>query len=176
MNGDNVADSDDPYYMANQFQPRTMKVSESLAFFVRFVAHTIMEKRAQNSKGRDNRRRLRDRLKQVVAFPRKSMKYLSDETLTTATAVSSSSSTTTPTTTTKNRLGKWHKLNDSRKSLIRLVGYDSSMMTPAFGYLIIGAFMTSVVPYYYSSCISCIASADPNRRKLLVAMMAPMMR
>jgi hypothetical protein len=120
MNGDNVADSDDPYYMANQFQPRTMKVSESLAFFVRFVAHTIMEKRAQNSKGRDNRRRLRDRLKQV-AFPRKSMKDFSDETLTTATAVSSSSTTTTPTTTTKNRLGKWHKINESRKSLIRLV-------------------------------------------------------
>jgi len=161
MNGDNSTDSDDPYYMANQFQPRTMKVSESLAFFVRFVAHTIMEKRAQTSKGRDNRRRLRDRLKQVVAFPRKSTRDLSDETKIPASLSS--------TTKTKNRLGKWHKLNESRKSLIRLVGYDSSMMTPAFGYLIIGAFMTSVVPYYYSSCISCIASADPNRRKLLWA-------
>ncbi len=32
-----------------------------------------------------------------------------------------------------------------------------------------GAFMSSVIPYYYSSCISCIASGEPNRSKLLWA-------
>jgi ATP-binding cassette subfamily B (MDR/TAP) protein 9 len=32
-----------------------------------------------------------------------------------------------------------------------------------------GAFMSSVIPYFYSSCISCIASAEPNRNKLLWA-------
>ena len=63
-----------------------------------------------------------------------------------------------------------HTLNESRKSLIRLVGYDSSLLVPAFGYLIMGAFMASVIPYYYSSCISCVAAGEANREKLLWAM------
>lgn len=149
----------DPYETANQFQPRTMKVSESVAFFARFVVQTILDRRAQKKVGRDNRRRQRNRLN-LVAFSRKATKGII------ATTTKKSSEKYSKRT---GIMAKWNKLNESRKSLIRIVGYDSSMMTPAFGYLIMGAFMTSVVPYYYSSCISCIASADPNRSKLLWA-------
>lgn len=142
----------------NEFRPRTMKVSESVAFFARFVAQSILDKRAQKSLGRENRRRLRDRLKRV-AFVRKATKEL----------VATTKKKGAKGAKQRGMMGSLRKLNESRKSLIRLVGYDSSMMVPAFGYLIMGAFMSSVIPYFYSSCISCIASAEPNRNKLLWA-------
>lgn len=63
----------------------------------------------------------------------------------------------------------FRKLNDSRKSLIRLVGYDSSLLVPAFSFLVLGAFMSSVIPHYYSSCISCVAAGEPSREKIVMA-------
>ena len=63
----------------------------------------------------------------------------------------------------------FRKLNDSRKSLIRLVGDDSSLLVPAFSFLVLGAFMSSVIPHYYSSCISCVAAGEPSRDKIVMA-------
>eukprot|EP00559_Dactyliosolen_fragilissimus_P002032 CAMPEP_0184868932 /NCGR_PEP_ID=MMETSP0580-20130426/32256_1 /TAXON_ID=1118495 /ORGANISM="Dactyliosolen fragilissimus" /LENGTH=761 /DNA_ID=CAMNT_0027370109 /DNA_START=523 /DNA_END=2804 /DNA_ORIENTATION=+ len=50
-------------------------------------------------------------------------------------------------------------LNESRKELIRLVGYDAKLLVPSFSYLILGALMTSVIPHFYSMCITCLATA-----------------
>jgi hypothetical protein len=149
ING-NAAVSDE---LVNEFQPRTMKVSESFVFFARFVVQTILDNRIHQSSGWENRRRLRDRI-----F-RKTKQELT--------------TVTTTTSTSKQKRGfreSMCKLNESRKSLIRLVGYDSSLLVPAFGYLIMGAFMSSVIPYYYSSCISCVAAGEANRDKLLWAL------
>ena len=157
ING-NTADSDE-LLTVNEFQPRTMRVSESFAFFARFVVQTILNNRNQQSSSRETRRRLRDRI-----F-RKTKQELSSTTTTTTTTTTISSS--------KPKRGfreSMHKLNESRKSLIRLVGYDSSLLVPAFGYLIMGAFMSSVIPYFYSSCISCVAAGEANRDKLLWAL------
>ena len=138
----------------NEFQPRTMEVSESFAFFARFVVQSILEKRAQKTLGRDNRRRLRDRLKRVL-FLRKDKKESSTE-------------------KKKEKAGgikeSIRKLNESRKKLIELVGYDASLIVPAFSFLIMGAFMSSVIPYFYSSCISCVAAGESNREKLVWAL------
>ena len=107
------------YDRVNEFQPRTMKVSESVAFFARFVAQSILDKRAQKSLGRENRRRLRDRLKRV-AFVRKATKEL----------VATTKKKGAKGAKQRGMMGSIRKLNESRKSLIRLVGCDSSMMVP----------------------------------------------
>lgn len=107
------------YDRMNEFRPRTMKVSESVAFFARFVAQSILDKRAQKSLGRENRRRLRDRLKRV-AFVRKATKEL----------VATTKKKGAKGAKQRGMMGSIRKLNESRKSLIRLVGYDSSMMVP----------------------------------------------
>lgn len=156
ING-NTADSDE-LLTVNEFQPRTMRVSESFVFFARFVVQTILNNRNQQSSSRETRRRLRDRI-----FRKTKQELSSTMTTTTATTISSP----------KPKRGfreSMHKLNESRKSLIRLVGYDSSLLVPAFGYLIMGAFMSSVIPYFYSSCISCVAAGEANRDKLLWAL------
>lgn len=153
INGDGETDTDES--PVNEFQPRTMKVSQSFTFFSQFVVKTILDKRAQKTLGRENRRRLRDRLKRVLLH-RKVKKVL----------------------TTKKKKGakktgiraNMRKLNESRKKLILLVGYDSSLLVPAFSYLIMGAFMSSVIPHYYSACISCVAAGEANRNKLLWAL------
>mmetsp|Transcript_8335 Transcript_8335/g.20466 ORF Transcript_8335/g.20466 Transcript_8335/m.20466 type:complete len:811 (-) Transcript_8335:59-2491(-) len=149
VNGDENDES-----LANEFQPRTMKVSESFYFFARFVVKRILEKRAQNSLGRENRRRLRDRLKRVLLLRTKK----------------GSEKKKARTKDKKGIRGSMRTLNESRKNLIRLVGYDSSLLAPAFSYLIMGAFMSSVIPHFYSSCISCVAAGETNRDKILWAL------
>lgn len=158
-NGD-ISEIDDELPNDDDFQPRTMKVFESFAFFVRFSAQTILEKRAQRSQGRSNRRRLRHRLKQLIF--RRNYKHL----VTDADDVMESRDESDENLGIRESI---RKLNESRKNLTRLVGYDSSLLLPAFSYLILGAFTSSIVPHFYSACISCVASQDPNRAKLMWA-------
>ena len=142
----------------DDFQPRTMKVLESFSFFARFTAKTILEKRAQRSQGTSKRRRLRRRLKQMI-LRRK------DE----ASNVNDSAVKTKTTDDNYGIRGSIRKLNESRKNLTSLVGYDSSLLLPAFSYLILGALMSSIVPHFYSACISCVVGGEPNQAKLLWA-------
>ncbi len=50
-------------------------------------------------------------------------------------------------------------LNQSRRNLIKLVEFDGKMFGPSFGALILAAFMSSVTPHYYSTCISHLSHA-----------------
>ena len=50
-------------------------------------------------------------------------------------------------------------LNQSRRNLIKLVEYDGKIFGPSFGALILAAFMSSVTPHYYSTCISYLSHA-----------------
>ena len=148
------ANGDDRDYDAspvNYFQPRTMTVSESFAYFARLVVQTILDKRAQIYSGGNNRRRLRNRIKNIL---RKGKRDIQKE-------------------STKAKAGVWEslcKLNESRKSLIQLVGYDSSLLVPAFTFLTLGALMSSIIPHYYSACISYVVVGEANRDKLLWAL------
>mmetsp|Transcript_30514 Transcript_30514/g.64824 ORF Transcript_30514/g.64824 Transcript_30514/m.64824 type:complete len:251 (-) Transcript_30514:1470-2222(-) len=137
----------------NEFQPRTMTVSGSFTFFARFLVQTILEKRAQRNLGQKNRRRLRSRLKRVLSLRKSKTELITNKKKPKA----------------GRRFESINKLNESRKKLIELVGYDSSLMVPSFSFLVMGAFMSSVIPHFYSSCISCVAAGEPNQGKLLWA-------
>ncbi len=154
-----VDDDDDDELPHDDFEPRTMKVFESFAFFARFTVQSIIEKRAMKSQDGSNRRRLRQRLKQLI-FRRKNEQ---NDVIGTIKATKKQ-----PDEKTGIR-GSLSGLNESRKNLTRLVGYDSSLLLPAFSYLLLGALMSSIVPHYYSACISCVAAGEPNRAKLIWA-------
>ena len=158
-NGDISTEEVDDEMSHDDFEPRTMKVFESFAFFARFTVQSILEKRAMKSQDGTNRRRLRQRLKQLI-FRRKNEQ--NDVIRTTKTIEEQ------PDEKTGIR-GSLSGLNESRKNLTRLVGYDSSLLLPAFSYLVLGALMSSIVPHYYSACISCVAAGEPNRAKLIWA-------
>jgi hypothetical protein len=160
-NGDTAETDELPI---DDFKPLTMKVFESYQFFIRFTLQSIIEKHAQRSQGGSYRRRLRHRLKQLIFRRKHKLSPESD-------VVRENITATEP---KKKKLGgifgSLRKLAASRKNLTRLVGYDSSLLVPAFSYLILGALMSSVVPHFYSACISCVAAGEPNRSKLMWAL------
>lgn len=144
----NGVQSENSFSPVDEFQPRTMIVSESMVFFARFVARSIIEKRTQKRLGDAGRRRLRNRLKKSI-FRKKAI----------------------PETERKEGIrNSLRKLDQARQNLVRLVGYDSSLLMPAFSYLILGALFKSIIPHFYSACISCVSAREVNRAKLMIAM------
>lgn len=131
---------------------RTMNVSESMFFFARFVVRTIAEKRTQRRLGDVGRRRLRNRLRRL---------FLRHEIV----------PSITETEEKRGVMRSLHKLDETRQKLVGLVGYDSSLLFPAFSYLILGALFKSVIPHFYSACISFVAAGEANRNKLMLAML-----
>jgi hypothetical protein len=50
-------------------------------------------------------------------------------------------------------------LNNSRKELVELVGFDASLLISCFGFAGLGALMNSVIPHYYGQSVNCLANA-----------------
>ncbi len=63
-------------------------------------------------------------------------------------------------------------LNSSRKELIELVGYDSSLLISCFGFATLAAFMNSVIPHYYGQSVNCLANALTTCRTEVIASLA----
>ena len=62
------------------------------------------------------------------------------------------------------------KLNEQRKNLVTLAGYNSRIVIPSFSFLFLGALMTSIVPLYESKCIQLVATLHPSRAKVVEAL------
>lgn len=67
------------------------------------------------------------------------------------------------------RRAMWKKLNEQRKNVMTLAGYTSSIVKPSFGFLFLGALMTSIVPNYWGKCIQCVATLTATKGQLLEA-------
>lgn len=67
------------------------------------------------------------------------------------------------------RRAMWKKLDEQRKNIMTLAGYTSHIVFPSFLFLFLGAFMTSVVPSYYSKCIQCVSTLTASRAQLVEA-------
>ena len=61
-------------------------------------------------------------------------------------------------------------LNEQRRNLVRLAGYNAPIIVPSFTFLLLGALTTSVIPQFYSECIQCVATLDPSRSKCMRAL------
>jgi len=61
-------------------------------------------------------------------------------------------------------------LNQQRKNVVKLAGYNSQIVIPSFTNLLLGSFMTSVIPKYYSECLQSVVTLETSRSKLLRAL------
>mmetsp|Transcript_27981 Transcript_27981/g.39342 ORF Transcript_27981/g.39342 Transcript_27981/m.39342 type:complete len:765 (-) Transcript_27981:35-2329(-) len=57
-------------------------------------------------------------------------------------------------------------LNEQRRNLVHLAGYNANIIVPSFSFLLLGALMVSIVPHYYSEAITCVASNEASPIKL----------
>lgn len=64
----------------------------------------------------------------------------------------------------------WKRMNEQRKNVISLAGYTSSFIAPSFGFLLLGALMTSIVPSYWGKCIQCVATLSASKAQLVEAL------
>jgi len=62
--------------------------------------------------------------------------------------------------------GMLKTLNEQRRNLVHLAGYNANIIVPSFSFLIFGALMVSIVPHYYSEAITCVASNEASPLKL----------
>lgn len=58
------------------------------------------------------------------------------------------------------------ELNEQRRNLVTLADYSASIVVPSFLFLVLGAFMMSVIPHYEAKCIQLVATMNPSRAKL----------
>jgi len=66
--------------------------------------------------------------------------------------------------------GMWKKFNEQRKNIMTLAGYTTSFVVPSFGFLLLGALMTSIVPSYWGKCIQCVATLTATKAQLVEAL------
>lgn len=62
------------------------------------------------------------------------------------------------------------QLNEQRRNLVQLAGYNSNIIVPSFSFLLLGALMVSIIPHFYSSAITCVASNEGSSIKLFQAL------
>ena len=61
-------------------------------------------------------------------------------------------------------------LNAQRRNVVKLAGYNAPLVVPSFIFLLLGALMMSVIPHFYSECITCVATNEPSRMKCIRAL------
>jgi len=64
----------------------------------------------------------------------------------------------------------WRKMNEQRRNVMTLAGYTTSFVVPSFGFLLLGALMTSIVPSYWGKCIHCVATLTATKAQLVEAL------
>lgn len=62
------------------------------------------------------------------------------------------------------------QLNEQRKNLVTLAGYNAHIVIPSFAFLLLGAITTSIVPLYESKCIQLVATLHPTKAKVVEAL------
>jgi hypothetical protein len=60
-------------------------------------------------------------------------------------------------------------LNESRKEMIELVGYDANLLVSCFSFAMLAALMNSIIPHYYSQAVNCLANAMTSTRVEVMA-------
>lgn len=134
----------DEEYDYNGIQPKTASLRESAEFYARFVVKKMRDNRKKKLAERKFRRGWR--------FWKKLPPTYADG---------------TP------RGSMWdtiQTLNKQRRNVVKLAGYNAPIVVPSFIFLLLGALMMSVIPHFYSDCITCVATNEPSRLKCIQAL------
>lgn len=166
---------DESAIQGDDFQPETQTIVASIAFFARYLVRTVQQERLTSRLTNRNKRRLLTKLRNSLR--RKGWTADADTRRREDEATLARLKAELGFKDNEKELLDGEKkglretlagLNESRKSLIKLVGYDSSLLVPSFGFLLLGALMTSIIPHYYSQCVTCLAAAESTSRETVV--------
>jgi hypothetical protein len=140
---------DGPKSLVNDFQPVQMTLTESMVFFAKYLV--VHQKEQAIKKQLLNPNRKRSKL-----WPFKQASIESFSKLDAARLRAEVKQEKLDKKTFRETL---KVLDESRKELIELVGYDSKLLVSSFGFAMIAAFMNSVIPHYYGQSVNCLANA-----------------
>lgn len=167
--------SDESTMHVDEFQPQTKTIVASVVFFTRYLVRTVQQERLTSRLTNRSKRRLLTKLRNSLRRRGWTADAETRRTEDEATLARLKSELGIK-ENEKELLNEENKglretlagLNESRKALIKLVGYDSSLLVPSFGFLLLGALMTSIIPHYYSQCVTCLAAAESTSRETVV--------
>lgn len=145
---------DGPKSLVNDFQPVQMTLTESMVFFAKYLV--VHQKEQAIKKQLLNPNRKRSKL-----WPFKQASIESFSKLDAARLRAEVKQEKLDKKTFRETL---KVLDESRKELIELVGYDSKLLVSSFGFAMIAAFMNSVIPHYYGQSVNCLANASITPR------------
>lgn len=175
--GEQHTDDNNEEYV-DTFQPRTQTILVSMAFFARYVFRTIQVERIRHRLTNRSKRRLLTKLKHAIRRKRwtadDAMRRKVDDDEATLKRLQKELGITDDKSLeeeeTKLSLRQtFAMLNESRRKLIKLVGYDAALLVPSFGFLLLGALMTSVIPHYYSQCLTCLAAPESTSKEKVIS-------
>mmetsp|Transcript_10434 Transcript_10434/g.19519 ORF Transcript_10434/g.19519 Transcript_10434/m.19519 type:complete len:828 (-) Transcript_10434:3975-6458(-) len=150
-----VSTADEPKSMVNDLKPVTMTLTQSMIFFVKYL---IKHQKEQMIK----RQLVNLDVTKTKLWPSKVSSVVRD--------ISKSDMERLKAEVKKEQSEKrplletLRNLNDSRKELIELVGYDANLLVSCFGFAVLAAFMNSVIPHYYGQSVNCLANAMTTTR------------
>ena len=140
----------EPVVTLEELKPKTMRISQSMLFFAHYLSRHRYEQRLKKMLSKPCRKKLvskiRSQSKLKEEIDNRLIKSLQDE-------------VDTETHDNISFRDTLYKLNESRKDLIKLVGYDSALLIPCFGFATLAALMNSIIPHFYGLCITCLANA-----------------
>ena len=141
---DNPITPDDEAFYVYGIQPKTMPLSRSFEFYVHFVLKRMHENR--------KKKQLEKKFRRGWRFWKKLPPVKPDG---------------TPRTTVWDTI---KILNHQRRNVVKLAGYNAPLVVPSFVCLFLGALLMSVIPHFYSECITCVATNEPSRMKCIQAL------
>jgi hypothetical protein len=144
---------DEPKSMVNDFKPSTMTLTQSMIFFVKYL---IKHRNEQVIK--------RQLVHGETVTPDRWPSTLNIRDIGKADAERLRAEVKKEQMEKRPLLETLKNLNDSRKELIELVGYDANLLVSCFGFAVLAAFMNSVIPHYYGQSVNCLANAMSTTR------------
>ncbi len=146
VNGDVQTDEfspDDESFYLRGIEPKTVPLPRSAGYYAKFVIKRFQENRQKKMERRKGR---------GWKFWKRQPEFYEDG---------------TPRGSFRQSL---QVLNQQRRNVVHLAGYKAPIVVPSFLFLILSALMTSIVPHFYSDCITCVATMEPSRMRTVRAL------
>ena len=133
----------------NEFKPETMTLTKSMMFFTKYLVQQLKEDRIKKQISNKNKKHILSKFRRSVSMDQYNQSL-----------VQRLEAEIKQEEEEKKPLSEMLKtLNKARKEMTALVGYDTALLLPCFGFAGLAAFMNSVIPHYYGLCINCLANA-----------------
>jgi hypothetical protein len=151
INGESLRETktitpDDEAFYVSGIQPKTLPLPHSFDFYVHFILTRMHDNR--------KKKQLEKKFRRGWRFWKKLPPVQPD-------------GTPPPRTTMWDTI---KILNHQRQNVVKLAGYNAPLVVPSFVCLFLGALLMSVIPHFYSECITCVATNEPSRIKCIQAL------